>query len=82
MKVQCQRCGFDGFCDPTQGHVCRVFVSLDEYEALKRDAVRYRWLKEKWSTGHGSFYVDWRFPVGCAEVYGLEPLIDKAMGTK
>lgn len=45
----------------------------------RRDAQRYRWLKEQWSTGHGSHHVEWSFGIGCAEVYDLEPMIDKAM---
>lgn len=42
MPIKCDRCGFDGYSDPSQGHTCRVFVLLDQWESNKRDAERYR----------------------------------------
>lgn len=43
---KCERCGFSGFSDHSMGHVCRVFVRLDDLEKDKKDAERYRWLRE------------------------------------
>lgn len=54
-------------------------ISIAAIKSAFEDQARYRWLKEQWSTGHGAHHVEWRFDIGCAEVYGLEPLIDKAM---
>ena len=44
VPLKCERCGFDGSYLREMGHQCRVFVLLDEYEMLKRDAKRYLWL--------------------------------------
>lgn len=57
-------------------------IDFEEAARDRRDAERYRWLLEKWSTSHGAHHVEWRFDIGCAEVYGLEALIDKAMEDK
>lgn len=48
----------------------------------EKDAERYRWLKEKWSTNHGSSVVTWSFGLGFTEVYDFEPLVDKAMAAE
>lgn len=57
-------------------------IDFEEASRDHRDAERYRWLLEQWSTHHGAHHVEWRFDIGCAEVYGLEALIDKAMEAK
>lgn len=50
-------------------------------DAIQKDAARYRWLKDNWSTNHGSSTVEWRLHLGHAEVYGFEELVDKGMST-
>ena len=36
VRLTCKRCGFDGYMNPQAGHLCMKFVTMDEYERLKR----------------------------------------------
>lgn len=83
------RCSMAGVCVlPTEDAVPSAIgpsqeaIDFEEASRDHRDAERYRWLLEQWSTHHGAHHVEWRFDIGCAEVYGLEALIDKAMEAK
>lgn len=60
-------------------HMSIAAKLLRAFQAVAKDAARYRWLKEQWSTNHGSSVIEWRFHIGFTEVYDFEPLVDKAM---
>ena len=36
VRVTCSKCGFDGYSRADVGHVCMRFITLHEYEKLKR----------------------------------------------